>query len=58
MLNEADPQFGRNIQNAIHKVLNQDPFHVSANTDPKGGRSKSLFGIVFSTSEPSEEQHG
>ena len=40
VLNEVDPQFGRNIEHHIHKVLYQDPFHVSANTDPKGDRSK------------------
>lgn len=40
VLNEVDPQFGKNIENAIHKVLYRDPFHVSANTDPKGDRSK------------------
>ncbi len=40
VLNEVDPQFGRNIETHIHKVLYGDPFHVSANTDPKGDRSK------------------
>lgn len=39
MLNEADPQFARNITHHIHAVLRADPFHVSANTDPKGDRS-------------------
>ena len=40
VLNEVDPQFSRNIETHIHKVLHADPFHVSANTDPKGDRSK------------------
>ncbi len=41
VLNEVDPQFSANIRNHIDRVLRQDPFHVSANTDPKGDRSKS-----------------
>jgi 4-hydroxyphenylacetate 3-monooxygenase len=40
VLNEVDPQFSRNIREHIFKVLHSDPFHVSANTDPKGDRSK------------------
>ncbi len=40
VLNEVDPQFSKNIETHIQKVLNNDPFHVSANTDPKGDRSK------------------
>src|SRR5260221_11678243 len=40
VLNEVDPQFSANIRNHIDKVLHRDPFHVSANTDPKGDRSK------------------
>ena len=40
VLNEVDPQFSKNIKNHIQKVLVGDPFHVSANTDPKGDRSK------------------
>ncbi len=40
VLNEVDPQFSANIRNHIGKVLRADPFHVSANTDPKGDRSK------------------
>jgi 4-hydroxyphenylacetate 3-monooxygenase len=40
VLNEVDPQFSKNIRNHIFKVLHSDPFHVSANTDPKGDRSK------------------
>ena len=40
VLNEVDPQFSKNIRDHIGKVLHSDPFHVSANTDPKGDRSK------------------
>ncbi len=40
VLNEVDPQFSKNIETHIHQVLKGDPFHVSANTDPKGDRSK------------------
>lgn len=40
VLNEVDPQFSKNIENHIFRVLKEDPFHVSANTDPKGDRSK------------------
>lgn len=40
VLNEVDPQFSKNIRTHIYKVLHSDPFHVSANTDPKGDRSK------------------
>ena len=41
VLAEIDPQFARNIETHIQRVLKTDPFHVSANTDPKGDRSKS-----------------
>jgi 4-hydroxyphenylacetate 3-monooxygenase len=41
VLNEVDPQFSANIRRHIQTVLEADPFHVSANTDPKGDRSKS-----------------
>jgi 4-hydroxyphenylacetate 3-monooxygenase len=41
VLNEVDPQFSVNIRRHIQHVLEADPFHVSANTDPKGDRSKS-----------------
>src|SRR5580698_2018169 len=41
VLNEVDPQFSANIGRHIEAVLKADPFHVSANTDPKGDRSKS-----------------
>ena len=30
VLNEVDPQFSQNIKTHIHKVLREDPFHVSA----------------------------
>ena len=40
ILNEIDPRFAKNIETHIHKALQLDPFHVSANTDPKGDRSK------------------
>lgn len=40
VLNEVDPQFAANIRAHVDKVLHADPFHVSANTDPKGDRSK------------------
>ena len=40
VLNEVDPQFSANIRRHIEAVLHADPFHVSANTDPKGDRSK------------------
>jgi 4-hydroxyphenylacetate 3-monooxygenase len=39
MLNSVDPQFACNITHHIGAVLRHDPFHVSANTDPKGDRS-------------------
>src|SRR6266436_6543280 len=40
VLNEVNPEFSVNIRRHIDKVLKDDPFHVSANTDPKGDRSK------------------
>src|SRR5258707_670579 len=40
VLNEVDPQFSKNIRDHILRVVHTDPFHVSANTDPKGDRSK------------------
>jgi 4-hydroxyphenylacetate 3-monooxygenase len=40
LLNEVDPQFSANIRRHIDAVTQGDPFHVSANTDPKGDRSK------------------
>ncbi|MBI3515500.1 MAG: 4-hydroxyphenylacetate 3-hydroxylase family protein [Proteobacteria bacterium] len=40
VLNEIDPQFSTNIARHIERAHQQDLFHVSANTDPKGDRSK------------------
>lgn len=40
ILSEIDPRFSENIERHIHQVIKQDVFHVSANTDPKGDRSK------------------
>ena len=41
ILNEIDPRFAHNIERHIHRGDQaDDPFHVSANTDPKGDRSK------------------
>ncbi len=40
VLNEVDPRFSENIRNHVTRVIDKDPFHVSANTDPKGDRSK------------------
>ncbi len=40
VLNEVDPQFSANIRRHVERVVREDPFHVSANTDPKGDRSK------------------
>lgn len=39
VLNEVNPQFSENISRHIQRVLAEDLFHVSANTDPKGDRS-------------------
>jgi 4-hydroxyphenylacetate 3-monooxygenase len=39
VLNEIDPRYGTTSR-AINAVTEQDIFHVSANTDPKGDRSK------------------
>jgi 4-hydroxyphenylacetate 3-monooxygenase len=40
VLNEVDPRFAENIRNHVTYAVRSDPFHVSANTDPKGDRSK------------------
>jgi 4-hydroxyphenylacetate 3-monooxygenase len=40
ILNEIDPRFAKNIERHIRQAIKEDPFHVSANTDPKGDRSK------------------
>ena len=37
VLNEVDPRFAENIRRHVDLVVQNDPFHVSANTDPKGG---------------------
>ncbi|WP_029005315.1 4-hydroxyphenylacetate 3-hydroxylase family protein [Azorhizobium doebereinerae] len=42
MLAEIDPRFAANIDNHIRRVVEEDPFHVSANTDPKGDRSRHI----------------
>ncbi len=41
MLNEVDPRFAENIRRHVDRAVHEDPFHVSANTDPKGDRSRS-----------------
>lgn len=40
VLNEIDPRFSENIRRHVEFAALHDPFHVSANTDPKGDRSK------------------
>ncbi len=40
VLNEVNPRFSDNIRRHVKRVLDEDLFHVSANTDPKGDRSK------------------
>lgn len=40
VLNDVDPRFSENIRNHVAYAVHADPFHVSANTDPKGDRSK------------------
>jgi 4-hydroxyphenylacetate 3-monooxygenase len=40
VLNEIDPTFSENITRHVNDAQRFDPFHVSANTDPKGDRSK------------------
>ena len=40
VLDEVDPQLSGNIERHILRAEREDPFHVSANTDPKGDRSK------------------
>ena len=42
VLAEIDPRFAGNIDRHIQAVVTDDPFHVSANTDPKGDRSVPL----------------
>ena len=40
VLNEVDPRFSAHIRAHVARAVRADPFHVSANTDPKGDRSK------------------
>jgi 4-hydroxyphenylacetate 3-monooxygenase len=40
VLAEIDPSFSEHIRAHVHRASMLDPFHVSANTDPKGDRSK------------------
>ena len=40
ILNEIDGRFAENIARHVREAALLDPFHVSANTDPKGDRSK------------------
>ncbi len=39
VLNEIDPVFSEHIRHHVRHAAVADPFHVSANTDPKGDRS-------------------
>src|SRR6202044_3340883 len=39
VLNEINPAFAANIAHHVRRAQLLDPFHVSANTDPKGNRS-------------------
>ncbi|MDJ0948540.1 MAG: 4-hydroxyphenylacetate 3-hydroxylase family protein [Alphaproteobacteria bacterium] len=40
VLDEIDPQFSAHVEHHVWHALRADAFHVSANTDPKGDRSK------------------
>lgn len=40
VLNEINPAFSENITRHVRAATLEDPFHVSANTDPKGDRSR------------------
>jgi 4-hydroxyphenylacetate 3-monooxygenase len=40
VLNEIDPAFSDHIRHHVRQAALADPFHVSANTDPKGDRAK------------------
>jgi len=42
VLNEIDPAFSANIARHVRRAQLLDPFHVPANTDPKGNRSTGL----------------
>lgn len=39
VLAEFDPKFADNVDRHVKRVFDEDIFHVSANTDPKGDRS-------------------
>jgi 4-hydroxyphenylacetate 3-monooxygenase len=39
VLNEINPAFAQNIADHVRRAQLLDPFHVSANTDPKGNRA-------------------
>ena len=39
-LRHVNPLFAENIERHMERILLLDPYHVSANTDPKGDRSK------------------
>lgn len=43
-LNQIDPTYAKNIKYHVDRVAREDLFHVSANTDPKGDRSKLFNG--------------
>jgi 4-hydroxyphenylacetate 3-monooxygenase len=40
VLDEIDPSFSEHIRHHVRHAALADPFHVSANTDPKGDRSR------------------
>ncbi|MFD9125975.1 4-hydroxyphenylacetate 3-hydroxylase family protein [Kitasatospora sp. NPDC059571] len=40
VLDAINPAFSENVKRHIERACFEDPFHVSANTDPKGDRSK------------------
>jgi 4-hydroxyphenylacetate 3-monooxygenase len=40
VLAEIDPRFSENIRAHVQRAATLDPFHVSANTDPKGDRAR------------------
>jgi 4-hydroxyphenylacetate 3-monooxygenase len=40
VLDQIDSTYSENVQRHIDRACYADPFHVSANTDPKGDRSK------------------
>jgi 4-hydroxyphenylacetate 3-monooxygenase len=40
VLNEINPAFSEHIRSHVQRAALADPFHVSANTDPKGDRAR------------------